>query len=150
MIIVGGSLENAVYFLIICYTDSFEDNGDSRRKTKDLSLGIVTSQWCRGKELACQCWRARDRDLIPGSGRSPEVGNEYLLQYSCLENVMDRGAWRATVCRVAESGRTEHAHTLLLQRLVQSHVVSGQVDFQRFIFICRRIMCEKKPHSFLS
>ena len=76
MIIVGGSLENAVYFLIICYTDSFEDNGDSRRKTKDLSLGIVTSQWCRGKELACQCWRARDRDLIPGSERSPEVGNE--------------------------------------------------------------------------
>ena len=36
---------------------------------------------------------ARDVDLIPGSGRSPEVGNGNPLQYSCLENSMDRGAW---------------------------------------------------------
>ena len=34
---------------------------------------------------------------IPGSGRSPEVGNGNLLQYSYLENCMDRGAWQATV-----------------------------------------------------
>ena len=36
---------------------------------------------------------ARDADLIPGSGRSPGEGNGNLLQYSCLENSMDRGAW---------------------------------------------------------
>ena len=36
---------------------------------------------------------ARDVDLVPGSGRSPEVGNGNPLQYSCLENSMDRGAW---------------------------------------------------------
>ena len=47
-IIVGGSLEDAVYFLIICYTDSSEYNGDSRRKTKDVSMGIVTSQVVQG------------------------------------------------------------------------------------------------------
>ena len=40
---------------------------------------------------------AEDVGLIPGSGRSPEEGNGNLLQYSCLENLMDRGAWQATV-----------------------------------------------------
>ena len=39
----------------------------------------------------------RDVGLISGSGRSPGVGNGNPLQYSCLENPMDRGAWRATV-----------------------------------------------------
>ena len=40
---------------------------------------------------------ARDMDSIPGSGRSPGEGNGNPLQYSCLENPMDRGAWQATV-----------------------------------------------------
>ena len=38
---------------------------------------------------------SRDADSIPGSGRSPEVGNGKPLQYSCLENFMSRGAWQA-------------------------------------------------------
>ena len=42
----------------------------------------------------------RDMGLIPGSGRSPGGGHGNPLQYSCLENPMDRGAWRATVHRV--------------------------------------------------
>ena len=41
--------------------------------------------------------------LIPGSGRSPGGGNDNPLQYSCLENPMDRGAWRATVHEDAKS-----------------------------------------------
>ena len=44
---------------------------------------------------------AGDSDLIPGWGRSPGEGNGYPLQYSCLENKMDRGAWQATVHRAA-------------------------------------------------
>ena len=46
---------------------------------------------------------ARDAGSIPGSGRSPGGGNGNLLQYSCLENPMDRGAWQATVHRVSKS-----------------------------------------------
>ena len=43
-----------------------------------------------------------DPGSIPGSGRSPGKGNGNLLQYSCLENPMDRGAWWATVHWVAK------------------------------------------------
>ena len=43
-----------------------------------------------------------DLGSIPGPGRSPGGGNGNPLQYSCLENSMDRGAWRATVHRVAK------------------------------------------------
>ena len=49
----------------------------------------------------------RDVSSIPGLGRSPVGGNGNLLQYSCLENPMDRGAWWATVRGVAESGTAE-------------------------------------------
>ena len=53
-----------------------------------------------GKESACN---ARDLGSVPQSGRSPGEGNGYPLQYSCLKNPMDRGAWRATVHRVTKS-----------------------------------------------
>ena len=46
---------------------------------------------------------AGDLGLIPGLGRSPGEGNGNPLQYSCLENPMDRGAWWATVHGVAKS-----------------------------------------------
>ena len=46
---------------------------------------------------------ARDAGSVPGSGRSPGVGNGTPLQYSCLENPMDRGAWWAAVHRITKS-----------------------------------------------
>ena len=51
------------------------------------------------KESACS---AGNLGLIPGSGRSPGEGNGYLLQSSCLENFMDRGAWQVTVHGVTD------------------------------------------------
>ena len=53
-----------------------------------------------GKESACS---AGDPGLISGSGISPGQGKGNPLQYSCLENFMDRGAWQATVHGVAKS-----------------------------------------------
>ena len=53
-----------------------------------------------GKESACN---AADAGLILGSGRSPREGNGNLLQYSCLGNPIDRGAWQATVHGAAKS-----------------------------------------------
>ena len=58
-----------------------------------------------GKESACN---TGDPGSIPELGGSPEDGNGYPLQYSCLENSMDRGAWRATVHGVAKS-QTQHS-----------------------------------------
>ena len=49
----------------------------------------------------------RDAGSIPGLGRSPGGRHGNPLQYSCLENPMDRGAWQATVHRVTESDTTE-------------------------------------------
>ena len=55
------------------------------------------------KNLPANPGEARDTSLIPGSGRSPGVGNGNPLQYCCLENSMVRGAWQATVYGVAKS-----------------------------------------------
>ena len=53
-----------------------------------------------GKESTCN---AGDLGLIPGSGKSPKEGNGYPLQYSCLGNPMDRGAWWVAVHGVTKS-----------------------------------------------
>ena len=55
------------------------------------------------KNLPANVGDIRDSGLIPGLGRSPGAGNGNPLQYSCLENPMDRGAWWATVHGVAKS-----------------------------------------------
>ena len=52
-----------------------------------------------GKDSACN---AGDLGLIPGLRRSPGEGNGNILHYSCLENSMDRGSWRATVHEAAK------------------------------------------------
>ena len=54
----------------------------------------------KGKEYA---WNAGDRGLIPGLGISPGEENGNSLQYPCLENPMDKGAWRAAVHGFAKS-----------------------------------------------
>ena len=56
-----------------------------------------------GSEVKVSAWNAGDPGSIPGSGRSPGEGNGNPLQYSCLENPMEGGAWQATVHGVAKS-----------------------------------------------
>ena len=57
-----------------------------------------------GKESSCKAGDAGDMGSIPGSGRSPGVGNGHPLQYSRLGNSMDRGAWWTIVHGVAKNG----------------------------------------------
>ena len=80
-----------------------------------------------GKESACN---VVDSGSIPGSGKSPGEGNINSLQYSCLENCMDRGAWWATVHGVTEFDRTEQltlslsSQYNLFTKLYQFHMYS--------------------------
>ena len=65
------------------------------------------------KNLPASAGATGDLCLIPGLGRSPGGGHGNLLQESCLENPMDRGAWQATVCGVTKSQTRlsdEHFH----------------------------------------
>ena len=71
------------------------------REDKEAERGLP--RWHSGKESACQGRRQ--------SGRSPGVGNSNPLQYSCLENSMDRGAWQAIVHRAAKSWTQLSTHT---------------------------------------
>ena len=56
-----------------------------------------------GKEPVCNAGDTGDGGSVPGSGRSPEERNGHPLQYSCLENSMDRRAWWTTIHGVAKS-----------------------------------------------
>ena len=81
---------------------------------KKLKYIYALPWWIGGKQSACRAGYARDTGLIPGSGRSSGGGHGDPFRYSCWENPMDPGAWRATVHRVTEShvtGTTEHART---------------------------------------
>ena len=106
----------------VCFSFQFTINVYLLNASKALPRGLS------GKESTCQCRRCRfnpwvwedplekevathsesacnagDPGSIPGSGRCPRERNIYPLQYSCLENPMDRGAWWATVHGIAKS-----------------------------------------------
>ena len=65
------------------------------------SMNVETS--LVAQTVKASAYNAGDPGSIPGLGRSPGEGNGNPLQYSCLENPMDRGAWQATVHGVAKS-----------------------------------------------
>ena len=68
----------------------------------------------RGSDGKASAYNAGDLGSIPGLGRSPAEGYDNPLQYSCLENPMDRVAWQATVYRVAKSQTRLNDLTYLL------------------------------------
>ena len=98
----------------------FEDTEGEPRRV-GISMPWITCQYTSKwgfwggsvvKNLPGNVGDARGADSIPGSGRSSGVGNGNLLQYSCLENSMDRGPWWAIVHRVAKSWTWPSTHTL--------------------------------------
>ena len=81
------------------------------------------------EESACN---AGDLVLIPGSGRSPGEGNGYTLQYSCLENLIDRGALWVTVHGVAHFHFYDYPNTKNVGQMVfkrQGRVIDGMTSF---------------------
>ena len=87
-----------------------------------------------GKESTCNAGDSGDVGSIPGSGRSPGEGNGNPVQYSCLENSVDGGAWKAAVHGVAE-GRTQlsdftftfHFHALKKEMATHSSVLAWRI-----------------------
>ena len=76
-----------------------------------------------------------DMGSIPGSGRSPGVGNGNPLQDSCLGNSMDRRAWRATVHGVTESDMTEHMWNIA--KIFLNVVQNSTLNLIRYCFDIR-------------
>ena len=76
-------------------------------KTEEPQIKVQTSIGSQGfpgsSDGEESAWNVGNQGSIPGLGRSPGGGNDNPLQYSCLENPMDRGAWQATVCQVVKS-----------------------------------------------
>ena len=68
----------------------------------------------------------RDMGSIPGSGRFPGGGHGNPLQYSYLENLLDRGAWQATVCRVAKSQTQLKQFSMHAQLINNVVIISGK------------------------
>ena len=92
------SLSRLLLVLLSCNPLSFS------RKLQTYIFQIrYPPQWLSGKESTCSAGVAGDASSIPGSGRFPGGGHGNPLQHSCLENPKDRGAWWATVHRVAKS-----------------------------------------------
>ena len=70
---------------------------------KYFKIYLYKVEFPGGSEDKASACHVGDPGLIPGLGRSSGEGNGKPLQYSCLENPMDRGSWRAIVHRVAKS-----------------------------------------------
>ena len=118
---------------------------------KCMNLLLIVSQVAQWlKNPPANIGDPRDLGLSLRLGRSPKAGNGNPLQYSCLENSMDRGAWRPRVCGVAKSQTrlSTCAHTIisLLYTYANSMCVSkywyihshtyGYIHGPRFFLIC--------------
>ena len=117
------------------------------RKTKHLSCPLPPALpnpsphqllllpcFSRGSQSACD---AGDLGSTPGSGRSPGEGNGCPLQYSCLENSMDRGAWRATVHGFSKSQTrlsNEHLHIFTFPSTKGISILTWTVIVSLFLY----------------
>ena len=101
-----GEFNSDDHYIYYCGQESLRRNGVAimvNKRVRNTVLGCnlkndkIISVRFQGKPFT------RDMGLIPGSGRSPGEGNSNPLQYSCLENSMDRGTWKTTVHGVSKS-----------------------------------------------
>ena len=91
---------------VVSILSSSKKNKQSRKiNTSELKNLVRNSLpwWLRDKESTCN---AGDAGWIPGWWRSPGEGNDHPLQYSCLDNSVDKGAWRAAVHGVSSKQQT--------------------------------------------
>ena len=86
------------------------------------------------KEPTCQSRWCRRCGFDPGLGRSPRVGNGNPLQYSCLENSMGRGAWRAIVHGLAQLDMTEHGALIVKTAEACGDISHNEVVRAHFFF----------------
>ena len=110
----------------------FSNHAHSRLLSSQPHYLPLTLSLCIGflggsvvKNLPAKIGDTRDTGSVPGLGRSPGVGNGSLLQYSCLENSIHRGARQATVQGVAESDKTERLSTITTESVytISRHIL---------------------------
>ena len=126
-----------------CRFDLWVEKIPWRRKWQPAPVFLGFSGGSDDKESSCN---AGDLGSIPGSGRFPRGGHGNPLQYSCMENPMDRGAWRATVHRVTRSWAW-------LKRLTCIHVIICYIQFYAFVLKCfcvciKILLCFQKFFNF--
>ena len=95
-------------FLFFCFFLIYQKEGHRTTELPDSITGLLTHaegfpSGVMVKNPPANAGNIRDTGSIPGWGRSPGGGHGNPLQYSCLEKPIDRGAWQATVHRVAQS-----------------------------------------------
>ena len=96
-------------------------------------------QWLSGKESTCN---AGDLPSVPGLGRSPGGGNGNPLQFSCLRNPMDRGAWQATACGVTKSqarlnNNQKHKRPWTAKEILRKKNEAERIRFPDFTPYCK-------------
>ena len=77
--------------------------------------------WLSSKDSACSAGDKEDVGWILGSARSPGGGNDNPLQYSCLKNPMDRGAWQTIVWRATKSQMWQDTQSALICQFTYAH-----------------------------
>ena len=108
---------------------------------------MLTLGFPGGSEVKASACNAGDLGSIPELGRSPGEGNSNPLQYSCLENPMDGGAWWATVQRVAKSRTrlsdftftfmlTLHFHYLLFSEYLIFTLLTSMLQYFIMLYVC--------------
>ena len=90
---------------VSCIAGGFSTNWATREYPKIIKITKITHEKAKSpnKNIISWIYSALDAGFIPGLGRSPGGGNSNPLQYSCLENPMERGAWQATARGVAKT-----------------------------------------------